>query len=253
MGGKKQKGFNTPFEKIQEALKAKRKAHRSASTNHSAAEEPKRRPAPIAASQPSNRENMEPPPREDSLCRPDHLEEDEALLESWFHDVERLPDHQRGRVPTARRNQPPPNTTSTDEDAEVLAALSDLVAGEGDFDVFDTDEYVEGIAPGVDRRLLKRLRRGEFSVQAHLDLHGMVKDEARTAVAAFIRASRQAGRRCVIIVHGRGLRSPGKEPVLKKALVRWLCRGQVGQQVLAFTTTLPHDGGGGAVYVLLRR
>ena len=90
-------------------------------------------------------------------------------------------------------------------------------------------------------------------MQAHLDLHGMVRAEARAAVERFLRSSRFAGKRCVIVVHGRGLRSPGGEPVLKKALVRWLSRGALAKQVLAFTSTLSYDGGGGAMYVLLRR
>lgn len=155
-----------------------------------------------------------------------------------------------------RRVTAPPRAApriDDDEDAEVLAVLSDLVAGEGHFDVADTHEYVEGLAPGVDRRLLGRLKRGDFSVQAHLDLHGLLQEPARLAVRRFIADARAKGLRCVLVIHGRGRNSPGKEPVLKRALVRWLSRGGIGKQVLAFTTARPHDGGGGAVYVLLRR
>ena len=131
--------------------------------------------------------------------------------------------------------------------------LSDLVAGDGTLDVADTDEYIEGLAPGVDRRILGRLRRGEFSVQAHLDLHGMLQDPARHAVRRFLVDARARGLRCVLVIHGRGKNSRDKEPVLKKALVRWLSRGGLGKQILAFCTARPTDGGAGAVYVLLRR
>ena len=139
------------------------------------------------------------------------------------------------------------------DDAEVLASLADLCTGEGPFDITDSDEYVEGIAEGLDRRILKRLRGGEYAVQAHLDLHGRTREEARDAVARFLLESRRVGRRCVLIVHGRGNHSKDQIPVLKQAVRSWLERGQISRLVLAFTTARPHDGGAGAMYVLLRR
>jgi len=139
------------------------------------------------------------------------------------------------------------------DDAEATAQLADLVAGSGPFDISDTVEYVEGIAQGVDRRILRRLRRGEFALQGHLDLHGMTRTEARAAVEAFLVASRVEGKRCVLLIHGRGLSSKDKEPVLKPALVSWLSRGRLGRQVLAFATARRADGGAGAMQVLLRR
>lgn len=139
------------------------------------------------------------------------------------------------------------------EDAEVVAQLADLVAGEGPFDIADSDEYIEGLADGVDRDILRRLRSGDYAVQAHVDLHGMTREEAQGEVARFLAESRKAGRRCVLIVHGRGLHSKDQIPVLKGALRGWLERGQTSRAVLAFATAKPHDGGAGAVYVLLRR
>lgn len=140
-----------------------------------------------------------------------------------------------------------------DGDAEVYARLADLVAGHGTFEISDTFEYVEGLAPGVDRRLLKRLRRGDFSVQAHLDLHGLTRSEAREAVGRFLTESRTVGRRSVLLVHGRGLNSKDQVPVLKNALVSWLSHGRLGRRILAFATARPVDGGAGALYVLLRK
>ena len=139
------------------------------------------------------------------------------------------------------------------DDAEVLAELADLCGGDGPFDIADTDEYIEGLADGIDRRLLKRLRAGDYAVQAHVDLHGLTREEAREQVARFVLDSRRAGRRCVLIVHGRGNHSKDSIPVLKQAVRSWLERGQTARTVLAFATARPTDGGAGAVYVLLRR
>lgn len=139
------------------------------------------------------------------------------------------------------------------DEAEAYAQLSDLVEGTGAFDISDSDEYIEGIAPGLDRRLLTRLRRGDFAVQGHVDLHGLTKEEARIRVEGFVHESRLRGRRCVLIVHGRGLNSKDQIPVLKESVRLWLTRGRISRGVLCFATARPTDGGAGAVYVLLRR
>ena len=139
------------------------------------------------------------------------------------------------------------------DDAEVLAQLADLCGGDGPFDIADTDEYIEGLADGIDRRLLRRLRAGEYAVQGHVDLHGLTREEARERVARFLLDSRRAGHRCILIVHGRGNHSKDSIPVLKQAVRTWLERGQFARTVLAFATARPSDGGAGAVYVLLRR
>ena len=139
------------------------------------------------------------------------------------------------------------------EEAEALAELSDLVRGGTNFDVSDTREYVEGAIVGLDPRVLRRLRRGDFAWQAYVDLHGMVADQARDAVLAFLRAAVRAGHRCVLVVHGRGHNSKDQTPVLKERMKSWLARGAAAHIVLAFTTARPCDGGAGALYVLLRR
>jgi DNA-nicking Smr family endonuclease len=131
--------------------------------------------------------------------------------------------------------------------------LRALVNGAAPFDLADSDEFIEGSARGLDRQLLRRLRRGEFAVQAHVDLHGLSRDEARRELEAFLGRSRQSGKRCVLVVHGRGLHSKDQMPVLKEALKRWMTTARFAEHVLAFATARPHDGGLGAVYVLLRR
>jgi DNA-nicking Smr family endonuclease len=139
------------------------------------------------------------------------------------------------------------------EDAEVLAELYDLVSGQKPFELTETEEYVEGARVGLDPRLVTRLRKGEFAVQAHLDLHGMVQGAARAALTEFILESARKGLRTVLVVHGRGRRSPGGQPVLKHAAAQWLSHGTLCGYVLAFTTARPQDGGPGAMCVLLRR
>ena len=136
---------------------------------------------------------------------------------------------------------------------EAYAQLVDLVSGEGCFDIQYTDEYIEGAIVGADSALLPRLRRGDFSIQAHLDLHGMTAAEARQAVERFILNSVNKGLRCILIIHGRGLNSQDQIPILKERMRSWLKRGRLKQLVLAFATAQPCDGGAGALYVLLRK
>lgn len=143
--------------------------------------------------------------------------------------------------------------TVVDEDAEALAELSELVTGTGHFDISDSTEYVEGAVVGLDPRILRRLRRGEFAYQAMIDLHGMSAAAARVEVERFITGALATGHREVLIVHGRGLNSKDNVPVLKERLKSWLARGRIGRSILAFTSARPADGGAGALYVLLRR
>jgi DNA-nicking Smr family endonuclease len=176
---------------------------------------------------------------------------DDDLFLAEMSGTERM-DRKVGRV-GAPPADPAKQSSRPTDDAEVLAQLADLCDGGGPFDIADSDEYIEGIGEGIDRRLLKRLRAGEYSVQAHVDLHGATREEARERVARFLAESRRAGRRCVLVVHGRGMHSKDQIPVLKQAVKSWLERGQIARMVLAFTSARPSDGGAGAVYVLLRR
>jgi DNA-nicking Smr family endonuclease len=155
----------------------------------------------------------------------------------------------RERVPV---RAPAAARSPQDPDEEVRRALDDLVSGAGALDVSDTDEYVEGAARDADRLLVKKLRRGDLAVEGHLDLHGRSVDEAREATVKFLLASRRAGKRVVLVVHGRGRHSEGGVPVLKQKLVQWLGRSGLSRHVLAFSSARGSDGGAGAVYVLLR-
>lgn len=187
------------------------------------------------------------PPPKPAKAKKVEEEDDLRLFYSAMDGVEQLTE--RGEAPVP--NVPLPEII--DENAEALAQLSEMVASQGEFDVADTEEYIEGSAPGVDRNLLRTLRRGDFSVQGRLDLHGMTQVEARDAVERFLSESRRSRKRCVLLVHGRGLNSRDSIPVLKQQVKAWLSQKRIGQMVLAFATARPQDGGAGAVYVLLRR
>lgn len=175
---------------------------------------------------------------------------DDELFEREMTGVRQFANGAPSRVPQARMHTP---RVIVDPDAEAMAELSDLVTGAGLFDITNTTEYIEGAVVGLDPRVVRRLRKGEFVAQSHLDLHGMVTADARVAVDQFLAHAVRHGYRCVLIIHGRGLNSVDREPILKKQVASWLSRGSHARLVLAFTSARPCDGGAGAVYVLLRR
>jgi DNA-nicking Smr family endonuclease len=213
------KPFNNPFEKLK-ALAPKPAA------------KPKPAPPPPAAP---------PAPRERT--------EDEL----WAEAVTGARPVERGADRVAPPRPPTPHVAFYHPDLDAIDALRALVSGEAPFDLSDTDEFIEGRAAGLDVGIVRKLRRGEFAVQGHLDLHGMTREEAKGAVDAYLRSARSAGKRCVLVVHGRGLHSKDQLPVLKDALRTWLATARFARHVLAFATARPVDGGAGALYVLLRR
>lgn len=146
-----------------------------------------------------------------------------------------------------------PSHPAPDEELEAMAHLSDLVSGAAPLDITFSDEYIEGCVHGLSRKLMQRLKRGNFPVQDYVDLHGLTKQEAEVKVREFLLHSHRRGLRCVLIVHGRGHNSENHIPVLKERLPVWLTRGPVKKIVLAFSTARPYDGGTGAVYILLKR
>jgi DNA-nicking Smr family endonuclease len=131
--------------------------------------------------------------------------------------------------------------------------LSSLVKEPAAWDISFSDEYMEGAVSGVGPKVMKRLRRGEFSIQDYIDLHGLTKKEAESVVKEFLLKGYQRDYRCVLIVHGRGLGSADHQPAIKTELPVWLRRSPLKRIVLAFATAQPYDGGPGAVYVLLRK
>jgi DNA-nicking Smr family endonuclease len=177
-------------------------------------------------------------------------EDDEKLFAEAMSGVTPMDARDESLPPEPKLNAAP--SREEQEEAEVMQALRDLVEGEAPLSIHQTDEAIEGAVDGLDSRIMGKLRRGEFSVQDHLDLHGFTRDEARVKVEAFLLAAIAQGKRCVLIIHGRGHGSKDNIPVLKNALKSWLQRRALRKKVLAFSTAQAFDGGAGAIYVLLK-
>ncbi|MCF8168086.1 MAG: Smr/MutS family protein [Rhodoferax sp.] len=142
--------------------------------------------------------------------------------------------------------QPIPKQQLRDAAEALRESISDTVDISS---MLDTDEQLSYRRNGVGPEVTAKLRRGEWTVQRQIDLHGLRSDEARDALAQFISTSHKQGIRCVRVVHGKGLGSPGKAPVLKQKVLRWLVQKAA---VLAFVQAAPAQGGAGALLVLLQ-
>jgi DNA-nicking Smr family endonuclease len=138
-----------------------------------------------------------------------------------------------------------------DPDAETLAILGEIAAGQRPIHLPDTQEYVEWAHPDYHDTIIPKLHEGHFSIQAFLDLHGCTVAEAEQELESFVQESFQKGLRCVKIIHGRGLRSV-KGARIKQAIVKRLS-GHFRRDVIAFVTARQCDGGLGALYVLLKK
>ena len=151
----------------------------------------------------------------------------------------------------ARVFSPPqrPAARPLQQDLDDQAALSESMSDEFDVStLLDVDDQLSFRRPGIGTDVTRKLRKGEWAMQGQLDLHGFRTDEAREALGQFVRDAKRMGWRCVRVVHGKGLGSPGKEPVLKSKVQRWLVQKN---EVLAFVQAKPSDGGAGALVVLL--
>lgn len=161
-----------------------------------------------------------------------------------MHDARPL--KQPKRPPERERRRPRAASHRADE----ARALAESLA----FDAHDLDvesgEELGFRRDGISESVLRRLRRGEYAIRDELDLHGLTQDEARAALGAFLAEAVSQGQRCVRIIHGKGLGSGHRGPVLKSAVNRWLRRHG---GVVAFCSARRNDGGTGALYVLLAR
>jgi len=210
------RGFHRPFEHLSELLPR-----------------PAREPDPPAVT-------PDPP-------APSPVADEADLFEHAMADVRPIDWNRPGEVaPPAVR----PGCASEEQDE--LAQLRNLVEHGAGFDVSATPEYMEGVGRLAPPGITTRLHRGDFSVQGHVDLHGLTVDEARNVFERFMREAILAGKRTVLVIHGRGLSSPAA-PVLKTKVAEWLGSNRWRKWVLAFTSARWCDGGSGATYVLLRR
>lgn len=157
--------------------------------------------------------------------------------------------------PVAGRNRvelerPPPAPAPLKREADERAALDESLAAPLSFeDRLDMGEEAAFLRTGLPRRVLTDLRRGRWVLQGQIDLHGLTRDEARAALAGFLHDALAQGKRCIRVIHGKGLGSPGKVSILKQLSRGWLAQRE---DILAFCQAGPNDGGGGALLVLLR-
>lgn len=172
-------------------------------------------------------------------------EADQDLFRSAFHDVEPITPHGRFLHPPTRL-PPIPLSMLRDEREVIHESLHDPIRWDEDA---ENGEELSYVRPGLSRQTLRRLRRGDWVSQAELDLHGLTKVEAKLELADFLHECKRRGTRCVRIIHGKGLRSKNREPVLKHHVRHWL---MLREEVLAYVQARPNDGGGGAVMVLLK-
>jgi DNA-nicking Smr family endonuclease len=176
-------------------------------------------------------------------------ESEEELLKNAMEGVIPIPrDNYVERISKKRV----PEGDQNKEDVEILKKLKNLVEyGEG-FRISDTPEYIEGTGYHVHPEIARRLHRGDYSIQAYIDLHGLIVEDAKEVLEKFFKWAVTTGKQGILIVHGRGLSSPS-EPVLKKKVVEWLTRSPWRKWVVAYSSARICDGGAGATYVLLRQ
>jgi len=170
--------------------------------------------------------------------------DDDKVFRDAVRDVR--PIRAPNRVAPFRSKPAPIPAKRLEDEQAVLAELAHLAL---DGDEVEIEDDATFLRPGLPRDILRKLRRTHWVIQDTLDLHGLTGDEAVAETAVFLAACKREGRRCVRIVHGKGLRSPGREPVLKRRIRKLLTRRD---EVLAFAEPRALHGGGGAVVVLLQ-
>ena len=198
-------------------------------------------PAAAASSSPA------PSPRR-AVAASKHAEGD-VDLEAAFAGVARIKPVNKAQVAPPPPAPVPRQRLADERDALEASKYGDEPAPQ----TWDIGQEPEGeqtyLRAGIGTDVLSKLRRGHWKVQAEIDLHGHDSEEARDALADFLAEARSAGMRCVRVIHGKGLTSPNREPVLKGKVRRWLARRD---EVLAYCEAPQHAGGGGAVLVLLQ-
>jgi DNA-nicking Smr family endonuclease len=171
------------------------------------------------------------------------LSDDPNLFRSAVEDVVPVRYPARALL-TPKLPRPIARQRELDDQQVMLDSLSDPI------DVLiETGEELQFLRNGISRDVLRKLKRGKWVIQGQLDLHGMISAEARVALVEFLHEAAKVGARCVRIIHGKGLTSFNREPVLKHKVKHWLTQRD---EVLAFAEARPVDGGSGAVVVLLK-
>lgn len=178
---------------------------------------------------------------------------DMDLFHQAMQDVEPLKDNGHGRKVTLQNNDhkiPSPEPSSKERARQYL---QDLIQGKLEFEIDDTNEYLQGNVKGLDPRIFRKLKTAQYSPEAHLDLHGQTLEFAQENFLRFIKDNYLNGKRCLLIVTGRGKNSPHGRSIIREEVHRWLTKDPLKRIVLAFSTAQPQHGGPGALYILLRK
>lgn len=176
---------------------------------------------------------------------------DEEVFMAAMQGVKQMDDSKGRQVAT--KATPASQSKAIDPEEQARQDLQSFIKGEVEFELEYTDEFMYGYVRGLDIKTFQQLKTGSLSVAAHLDMHGMTTDQAQESLLFFIRESYMQGHRCVLVVTGRGINSPGGQSVLRRETEAWLTHEPLKRVVLAFCTAQPKDGGAGALYVLLRK
>ncbi|MEM7294887.1 MAG: Smr/MutS family protein [Pseudomonadota bacterium] len=174
--------------------------------------------------------------------KPPVSSEDADLFRQAVGNVKRLKDDR-----TSNKSRPP-RAVPRQQQLDDAAVLGELLSDPSESELLETGEHLSYRKNGVQQAVLRKLRRGNFSIQSELDLHGMTVEDARNQVRGFLTHALHQEQRCVRIIHGKGRRQAESAPRLKGFLNHWLQRKK---EVVAFCSARPEDGGTGAVYVLL--
>lgn len=223
--------FFQPFAK----LAAHKKKPKSATKTAASPDKPAHRPPPAPHPDPTTTSDAE-------------------TFAMFMAGVRSLEGQRTARVPLSGEKAEPRKPAPTEDlDADAREALQMLVAAGARFEVVDDGERIEGRRLDVDPRELRRLRRGAYSIDGRLDLHGMNAGEARRHVELFVRKRRRDGDRVVALIVGRGNHSPRGIGVLRGEIAAWLSQGPVAHHVAAFASAPEDEGGPGVVLALLAR
>lgn len=175
----------------------------------------------------------------------DNQDDDETNL--FRKTVGKIRPVKQDKVPPHRQPRKPVPEQTLREHKEIM---SNLLSDEFEPAEIETGDELLFTRPGLQHSVTRKLRRGQYAIEAELDLHGATVVQAREAVLSFLKNAMDQDKRVVRIIHGKGNTSEGKLPVLKGKVNSWL---RQKKEVLAFCSARPNDGGTGAVYVLLKR
>ena len=169
-------------------------------------------------------------------------------------DIALFRDAMANTVPLKHNNvvpeAPKPAAQPLQTEADNRAVIDEMQTSDIELNELEMGDELLYCRPGVQKQTLRKLRRGQFNIEAELDLHGMTVAMAKEALAEFLNRCRARSKRCVRIIHGKGLGSKNKQPVIKNKLNNWL---RQRNDVMVFCSARQVDGGTGAIYLLLKR